>query len=147
MFGVPMIRLRGGVRQSPDLVRLRAWLSAGQPCLVCLIRDIWGGVLILYEVSFCLTILLPYICKCIVSQLINLLFPQIQSLSPPNTPLQPSLTRVRGPSARNEWGGATIDGAGARFGPPSTAQEFDLVRRRPRRRRRRKIERRKNERW
>ena len=81
MFGVPMIRLRGGVRQSPDLVRLRAWLSAGQPCLVCLIRDIWGGVLILYEVSFCLTILLPYICKCIVSQLINLLFPQIQSLS------------------------------------------------------------------
>ena len=25
--------------------------------------------------------------------------------------------------ARNEWGGATIDGAGARFGPPSTAQE------------------------
>ena len=82
MFGVPMIRLRGGVRQSPDLVRLRAWLSAGQPCLVCLIRDIWGGVLILYEVSFCLTILLPYICKCIVSQLINLLFPQIQSLSP-----------------------------------------------------------------
>ena len=69
------------VRQSPDLVRLRAWLSAGQPCLVCLIRDIWGGVLILYEVSFCLTILLPYICKCIVSQLINLLFPQIQSLS------------------------------------------------------------------
>ena len=76
-----MIRLRGVVRQSPDLVRLRAWLSAGQPCLVCLIRDIWGGVLILYEVSFCLTILLPYICKCIVSQLINLLFPQIQSLS------------------------------------------------------------------
>ena len=69
------------VRQSPDLVQLRAWLSAGQPCLVCLIRDIWGGVLILYEVSFCLTILLPYICKCIVSQLINLLFPQIQSLS------------------------------------------------------------------
>ena len=85
MFGVPMIRLRGGVRQSPDLVRLRAWLSAGQPCLVCLIRDIWGGVLILYEVSFCLTILLPYICKCIVSQLINLLFPQIQSLSLTNT--------------------------------------------------------------
>ena len=62
------------VRQSPDLVRLRAWLPAGQPCLVCLVIDIRGGVLILYEVSFCLTILLPYICKCIVSQLINLLF-------------------------------------------------------------------------
>jgi len=50
-------------------------------------------------------------------------------------------------NARNEWGGATIDGVGARFGPPSTAQEFDLVRRRPRRRRRRKIERRRNKRW
>ena len=32
-------------------------------------------------------------------------------------------------SARNEWGGATIDGAGARFGPPSTAQEKKIERR------------------
>ena len=33
-------------------------------------------------------------------------------------------------SARNEWGGATIDGAGARFGPPSTAQEEKKIERR-----------------
>jgi hypothetical protein len=61
------------VRQNPVLVRLRARHPAGQPCLVCWL-EIRGGVLVLYEVSFCLTVLLPYIYNCIVSQLINLLF-------------------------------------------------------------------------